>query len=155
MEIAEIARKADGFRCIRQATNRLARKYVQIDTIFVPSPPHLQAAEKEIHQVVTSISVLSQLAQYLELPIAASLLEELTALARAQRRVLRAAHIQLEADPLLTHLLKARKSYRHADRFKSNKRLEDEVCQSFYLAQSVGFQGDIHDWRKLLAIFPR
>jgi hypothetical protein len=118
-------------------------------------PPRLLAAQKELQRVTTGLSILGQIGEQFDLPIAASLLEELTVLARAQRRVLRAAHSQLEADPLLAHLLKARKSYRHADRHKSPKRLEQEVCNSFYLAQSIGFHGDIHDWRKLLAIFPR
>jgi hypothetical protein len=119
------------------------------------SPPRLVAAQKELQRVTIGLSILGQIGEQLDLPIAASLLEELAVLTRAQRRVLRAAHTQLEADPLLAHLLKARKSYRHADRHKSPKRKEEEACQSFYLAQSIGFRGDIHDWCKLLAIFPR
>lgn len=82
--------------------NCLAMHAVHKDTPIVQSPLHLQNAERESRRVVTSLSVLNQLAQNLELPIAHSLLEELAALARAQRRVLRAAHIQLETDPLLT-----------------------------------------------------
>jgi len=67
------------------------------------------------------------------------------------------AHAQLEADPLLAHLLKSRVAYRRADehRTKSGKRMEDLVRSTFFVAQSLSFRGDIDDWRKLLAIFPR
>lgn len=84
-------------------------------------------------------------------------LEELVALARAQRRTLKAAQTQLEADPLFAHLLKSRSAYRRADehRTKSGKRMEDLVRSTFFVAQGHQFRGDIDQWRKLLAIFPR
>lgn len=46
--------------------------------------------------MAAGLSILGQIGEQLDLPIAPSLLEELTVLARAQRRVLRAAHRQLE-----------------------------------------------------------
>lgn len=33
--------------------------------------------------------------------------------------------------------------------------MEDSVRSTFFTAQSLNFRGDIDDWRKLLAIFPR
>jgi hypothetical protein len=81
----------------------------------------------------------------------------LVALARAQRRALKAAHTELEADPLLAHLLKSRISYRHVNERsgKSCKPVEKMVRSSFFVAQSREFRGGIKDWRNLLAIFPR
>ena len=78
-------------------------------------------------------------------------------LGRAQRRALKAAHIQLEADPLLAHPLKSRMAYRDVDERsgESTKRIEEMVSSSFFIAQSLDFRGGIDDWRKLLAIFPR
>jgi len=60
-------------------------------------------------------------------------------------------------EPLMARLLKSRISYRHADARggKSTKRIEEMVCSSFFIAQSLHFRGDIHDWRKLLAICQR
>jgi hypothetical protein len=114
-------------------------------------------AEKQACLGLNSLSVLRQISERLDLPISAPLLEELVALTRAQRRALRAAHRQLEADPLLAHLLESRISYRKGDehRTKSGKRLEEMVRSSFLRAQSIGFHGEIEDWRSLLAIFPR
>jgi hypothetical protein len=91
------------------------------------------------------------------LPVTPTILEELVALGRAQRRALKAAHTQLQDDPLFAHLLKSRIAYYRADenRSKSGKRLEDLVRSTFFTAQSLLFRGDIDDWRKLLAIFPR
>jgi hypothetical protein len=93
----------------------------------------------------------------LHLPTTSGVLEELVALARAQRRTLKAAEAQLEADPLFAHLLKSRIAYYRADatRTKSGKRMEELVCSTFFTAQNLQFRGDIHNWRKLLAIFPR
>lgn len=93
----------------------------------------------------------------MELPISDALLEELHALARAQRRVLRVAHKQIETDPLLAHLLASRVSYRKADehRTKSGKHLEHMVHMSFQQAEDLGFRGRINEWRDLLAIYPR
>jgi hypothetical protein len=62
-------------------------------------------AEKQACLGLNGLSVLRQISERLDLPLAAPLLEELVALTRAQTRALRAAHRQLEADPLLAHLL--------------------------------------------------
>jgi hypothetical protein len=64
---------------------------------------------------------------------------------------------RLEANPLFVHLLKSRIAYRRADesRTKSGKRMEDLVRSAFFTAQSLRFHGDLDQWRKLLAIFPR
>jgi hypothetical protein len=114
-------------------------------------------AEKQACLGLNGLSVLRQISERLDLPISAPLLEELVALTRAQRRTLRAAHRQLEADPLLAHLLESRIAYRKSDehRTKSGKRLEEMVRSSFIRAQSIGFRWEVEDWRALLAIFPR
>jgi hypothetical protein len=98
-----------------------------------------------------------QIGEHLFLPTKTDVLDELVALARAQRRTLKAAQAQLDADPLFAHLLKSRIAYYRADatRTKSGKRMDELVCSTFFTAQSLRFRGDIDDWRKLLAIFPR
>jgi hypothetical protein len=113
--------------------------------------------KKQTRLVLNGLSVLKQFGEHLDLPTAPALLDELVALARAQCRALRAAHSQLEADPLLAHLLKSRITYRHVDERggKSGKRVEEMVRSSFFIAQSLHFSGGIDDWRKLLGIFPR
>ncbi len=57
----------------------------------------------------------------------------------------------------MAHLLESRIAYRHAVEraTKSDKRIEELVRSSFFIAQSLSFRGGIDDWRKLLAIFPR
>ena len=114
-------------------------------------------AEKQTRLVVAGLSILRRLGEHLDLQTAPALIDELVALARAQRRTLKAAQAQLEADPLFAHLLKSRISYHRADesRTKSGKRMEDLVRSTFFVAQSLQFRGDIDQWRKLLAIFPR
>lgn len=123
----------------------------------MPSLLPLSEAEKQLRLALDAISVLRQLGEHLDLPTTPALVDELVALARAQRRTLRAAHLQLEADPLLAHLLKSRTLYRQADARggKSTKRLEDTVRSTFFVAQSLNFKAGIDDWRRLLAIFPR
>lgn len=135
----------------------LARRNVQANTSPVKPSNSLIEAEKQTRLVLSGLSVLRQLGERLDLPTAPQLLDELVALARAQRRVLRAAHSQLEADPLLAHLLKSRAIYRKTDEYrtKSGKRVEEVVRSTFFVAQNLHFSGDIDDWRKLLAIFPR
>ncbi len=95
----------------------------------------------------------------LQLPIPAgeALLNELVALSRAQRSTLRAVHRLVEDVPLMALLLTSRVAYRRANahRTKSGKRIEELVVATFYKAQAVGFRGDLNDWRKLLAMFPR
>jgi hypothetical protein len=117
----------------------------------------LVEAEKQIRQVVSGLSILRQLSERLNLPVTPTILDELVALGRAQRRALKAAHAQLQGDPLFAHLLKSRIAYYREDehRTKSGKRLEELVCSTFFTAQGLGFRGDFGDWRKLLAIFPR
>ena len=114
-------------------------------------------AEKHCRLALMGLSVLRQLSEHLSLPITKPLLEELLALTRAQRRSLKAAHRQLEADPLLAHLLESRIHYRKEveHQTKSGKRMEEFGRDSFFLAQSLGFRGEFHEWRALLAIFPR
>ena len=128
-----------------------------MNTTSVKPPNRLIEGEKQTRLVLNGLSVLSQLGEHLDLPTTPPLLDELGSLARAQRRTLKAAHTQLEADPLLAHLLKSRISYRHVDERggKSGKRVEGMVRSSFFIAQSLHFRGGIDDWRKLLAIFPR
>jgi len=113
-------------------------------------------AEKQTRLVVAGLSVLRQLGEHLALSATPALFDELVALARAQRRALMAAHSQLEADPLLAHLLKSRVTYHRADehRTKSGKPMEDLVRSTYFVAQGHQFRGDIDEWRKLLAIFP-
>jgi len=84
-----------------------------------------------------------QLSELLSLPIAKPLLEELLALTRAQRRALMAAHRQLEADPLLAHLLDSRIQYRKEieHQSKSGRRMEEFGRNSFFL----GFRGESHE----------
>jgi hypothetical protein len=81
------------------------------------------------------------------------LYEELLALAKAQRRALRAAHRQLEADPLFAHLLKSRIDFRQTNERRAlhEKRLGKVVSGTFYFAQSVGFHLAFDDWRKWAA----
>jgi hypothetical protein len=128
-----------------------------VNTSFVKPSNRLEEAEKHIRIVAASLSVLRQMNERLHLPTTNGVLEELVALARAQRRTLKAAQAQLEADPLFSHLLKSRIAYSRADetRTKLGKRMEELVCSTFFVAQGLRFRGDIHDWRKLLAIFPR
>jgi len=64
--------------------------------------------------------VLWQLSEKLDLPTGPFLIEELVALARAQRRTLCAAHRQLQGHPLLAHLLKSRIAYRQKDEHRTN-----------------------------------
>ena len=120
------------------------------------SPQRLAEAEKHTRFALSVISVLRQLSEHLELPTPSPLVEEVVALARAQRRALRAAHAQLEADPLMAHLLTSRLEYRKAVQraTKSDKRIEELVRSSFFIAQSLSFRGGIDEWRKLLAIYP-
>src|SRR5471030_2591885 len=119
-------------------------------------PPNRRKSKKQTRLVLNGLSVLKQLGEHLDLPTAPALLDELVALARAQRRALKAAHTQLEADPLLAHLLKSRITYRHVDERggKSGKRVENMLRLSFFLAQSLHFRGGIDDWRKLLGCRP-
>ena len=127
-----------------------------MNTSHVKPSNRLEEAEKHIRIVAASLSVLRQMNERLVLPTRADVLDELVALARAQRRALKAAHTQLEADPLFSHLLKSRIAYYRADesRSKSGKRMEDLVRSTFFTAQSLRFRGSIDEWRKLLAIFP-
>jgi hypothetical protein len=87
---------------------RFATGNAQVNTTTVKPSNRLIEAEKQTRQVLNGLSVLRQLGEHLDLPTAPPLLEELLALARAQRRALKATHTQLEADPLLGHLLKSR-----------------------------------------------
>jgi hypothetical protein len=127
-----------------------------MNTSAVNAANRLAQAEKHVRIVAASLSVLRQMNERMNLPTTAEVLDELVALARAQRRTLRAAHAQLEAAPLFAHLLKSRIAYRKADesRTKSGKRMEDLVRSTFFVAQSLGFRGDFGEWRKLLAISP-
>jgi hypothetical protein len=121
-----------------------------------PSSPLIDA-EKHCRSALQGLSVLCQLSERLSLPIAKPLLEEPLALTRAQRRALKAAHLQLEADPFWAHLLESRVRYRKEVEHpsKSGRRLEEFGRESYFLAQSLGFRGEFHEWRGLLAIIPR
>jgi hypothetical protein len=104
---------------------------------------------------LNGLSILRQISERLNLPTAGSLLEEFIALARAQRRTPRAAHRQLEADPLMAHLLESRIVFRRADahRTKSGKRADEMVMSSFFRARAVGFRGEVEERRALLEIY--
>lgn len=115
-------------------------------------------AEKHARLALNGLSILRQISERLDLPTPGSLLEEFIALARAQRRALRAAHRQLEADLLMAHLLESRVAFRRADanqKTKSGKRVDEMVMSSFFRARAVGFHGEVEEWRTLLEIYPR
>jgi hypothetical protein len=82
-----------------------------VNTSLVKPADRLEEAEKHIRIVAASLSMLRQMNERLELPTRTDVLDELVALARAQRRTLKATQAQLEADPLFAHLLKSRIAY--------------------------------------------
>jgi hypothetical protein len=80
-------------------------------------------------------------------------LERLTAAIREVDSEL--AAMKAEHDPLASHIVVSRRSYRNVNDTKSGKRREMNARLSFNTARELGFRGSLDEWEPLMGAVAR
>ena len=63
--------------------------------------------------------------------------------------------MQVEHDPLASHIFVSRRDYRNANDTKGGKRREMNARLSFNTACELGFRGSLNEWERLMGAVAR